>query len=57
MQDTEYDSELYCASAQIAGLKTLTWEQGKKVVDKVHKHVSGHAAFSDIRNLLGCKNL
>ena len=32
--------------------RTLTWPYVKRIVDRVHRHVCGHAAYSDIRTLL-----
>ena len=37
--------------------QTLTWPYIKRIVDRVHKHVCGHAAYSDIRTLLKRNNL
>ena len=28
------------------------WKELKRVVDRIHRHVCGHASFSDIRTLL-----
>ena len=32
--------------------QALTWPYIKLIIDRVHKHVCGHAAYSDIRTLL-----
>ena len=35
----------------------LTWEETKKIVEKVHRHVCGHASYKDIKLLLKRNNL
>lgn len=40
-----------CASSTHA-TETRPWSEVKRIIDKVHKHISGHASFSDIRTLL-----
>ena len=37
--------------------QTLTWPYIKRIIDRVHKHVCGHAAYSDIRTLLKRNNM
>jgi len=43
----------FCATAKFpAKASQKPWKEVKKIIDKVHKHVCGHASFSDIRTLL-----
>ena len=37
--------------------QTLTWPYVKRIIDRVHKHVCGQAAYSDIRTLLDRNNM
>ena len=45
---------MYCATAQIPFDQNseLSFPKLKKIVDTVHRHVCGHASFSDIKTLL-----
>lgn len=31
---------------------SMTWKNNKRIVDRVHQHVCGHASFNDIKMLL-----
>lgn len=47
------DKKLFCATATIANTDIIRpWNEVKKVIDKVHKHICGHSNYSDIRILL-----
>ena len=41
---------LCASSAHNTGIRP--WNEVKRIIDKVHKHICGHASFSDIRTLL-----
>ena len=45
-----HGSILSCLSA--VTLDARTWSDVKKIIDKVHKHVCGHASFTDYKLLL-----
>eukprot|EP00178_Gracilaria_changii_P016470 TRINITY_DN4728_c0_g1_i1.p1 TRINITY_DN4728_c0_g1~~TRINITY_DN4728_c0_g1_i1.p1 ORF type:complete len:805 (-),score=91.02 TRINITY_DN4728_c0_g1_i1:529-2943(-) len=46
-------TRLFCATATIGGtLDNHQWSKVKHIVDKVHKHVCGHATYTDIKTLL-----
>ena len=48
-----FRTKLFCAAAQIEeSIEQRPWEELKKIVDKVHKHVCGHAKLSGIQILL-----
>ena len=47
-------SALLCLSA--VTLDTTRWSDVKKIIGKVHKHVCGHASFTDYKILLGHRN-
>jgi len=52
-----FRSKLFCAAATFPTSGTSRpWDEIKKIVDKVHKYVCGHASFSDIRLLLERNN-
>ena len=44
---------LFCATANLQEIHAdRPWSEIKKIVDKVHKHVCGHASYTDIKTLL-----
>eukprot|EP00171_Calliarthron_tuberculosum_P000101 IDg101t1 len=46
-------AEMYCATVSFASKATnRSWPELKSIIDKVHKHVCGHASYNDIRILL-----
>eukprot|EP00178_Gracilaria_changii_P015990 TRINITY_DN4502_c0_g1_i1.p1 TRINITY_DN4502_c0_g1~~TRINITY_DN4502_c0_g1_i1.p1 ORF type:complete len:217 (+),score=18.60 TRINITY_DN4502_c0_g1_i1:155-805(+) len=48
-----HEKILFCAMASMGDtVSTRPWSELKKIVDKVHKHVCGHAVYSDIKILL-----
>lgn len=51
-----YSSVFFCAAMNVHSAR-LDWKAMKKIVDKVHNHVCGHASFSDIKTLLERNNL
>lgn len=51
-------SKLFCAAATIRNTGiSRPWSEVKKIVDKVHKYICGHASFSDIKTLLERNNI
>ena len=48
-----FSSEIFCASAVIGDSENhRSWEELKKIVDKVYKHACGHLSLSDMKILL-----
>ena len=48
-----FDAKLLCATGIIKESTNIRpWSELKKIIDKVHKHVCGHASLSDIKILL-----
>ena len=61
-QETEshsiFQAKLFCATGTIHNSTySRPWTELKKIIDKLHKHVCGHASLSDIQILLQCNNL
>ena len=51
--DTATEKMLFCATASIPSSHSKRpWAELKKIIDKVHTHVCGHASFSDMKVLL-----
>lgn len=49
------ETALTCLNSTLSG--NWSWKQTKAVIDKVHRHVCGHASFTDKRLLFERKNL
>lgn len=46
-------SQLYCATAQIhENITHRPWNEKRKVIEKVHRHVCGHSKYHDMKLLL-----
>ncbi len=44
-----FQAKMFCATAVVAEpAKDRSWHDLKKIIDKVHKHVCGHASLSDV---------
>ena len=53
-----YQAKLFCATGNILDpINQLPWSELLKIIDKVHKHVCGHANLSDIQTLLQRNNM
>ena len=49
---TCFHAKLFCATAVDAhSSNERYWQDLKKIIDKVHKHVCGHATLSDMKNI------
>ena len=48
---------LLCYNYFFVSEKNLSWKEVKKIIDKLHKHVCGHASLSDIQILEECCSL
>jgi len=46
-------ASFFCATAQFpTNASKRPWNEVRRIVDKVHRHVCGHASFSDMKTLL-----
>ena len=51
-------AKIYCATSTISDSEnSLSWKEVKKIIDKVQKHVCGHASLSDIQILFERNNV
>ena len=50
---SSFQAKLFCATGNISGQEAeRPWSETKKVIDKVHKDVCGHASLSDMEILV-----
>ena len=55
---SSFQAKLFCATVDLNDSENQTpWSELKKIIDKVHKHVYGHASISDFKILLERNNL
>ena len=55
---SNFQVKLFCVTANIGeSTNVRPWSELKSIVDKIHKHVCGHASLSDIQVLLQLNNM